>query len=94
MSNCDTCSLEVHLHSIKNSLGRRHSCSSAIRKTQDVRSTRLSTLLGVSGVQRLKQSIFCWGCLAARGGTLLFCVAEFISEIAMTPRPSEPEFRN
>jgi hypothetical protein len=27
--------------------------------------------------------------LAARGGTLLFCVAEFISEIAMTPRPSE-----
>ena len=27
--------------------------------------------------------------LAARGATLLFCVAEFISEIAMTPRPSE-----
>ena len=27
--------------------------------------------------------------LAARGGTLLFCVAEFISEIAMSPRPSE-----
>jgi hypothetical protein len=27
--------------------------------------------------------------LAARGATLLFCVAEFISEIAMTPRPAE-----
>jgi hypothetical protein len=27
--------------------------------------------------------------LAARGATLLFCVAEFIFEIAMTPRPSE-----
>src|ERR1700676_3200585 len=27
--------------------------------------------------------------LEARGATLLFCVAEFISEIAMTPRPSE-----
>ena len=27
--------------------------------------------------------------LTARGATLLFCVAEFISEIAMTPRPSE-----
>jgi hypothetical protein len=27
--------------------------------------------------------------VAARGGTLLFCVAEFISEIAMSPRPSE-----
>lgn len=27
--------------------------------------------------------------LAVRGATLLFCVAEFISEIAMTPRPAE-----
>ena len=27
--------------------------------------------------------------LAVRGATLLFCVAQFISEIAMTPRPSE-----
>ena len=27
--------------------------------------------------------------LAARGATLFFCVAEFISEIAMIPRPSE-----
>jgi hypothetical protein len=30
-----------------------------------------------------------WVDLAARGATLLFCVAEFISEIAMSPRPSE-----
>ena len=28
-------------------------------------------------------------CLAVRGATLFFCVAEFISEIAMIPRPSE-----
>ena len=27
--------------------------------------------------------------LAARGATPFFCVAEFISEIAMIPRPSE-----
>ena len=29
-------------------------------------------------------------CLAARGATLFFCVAEFITEIAMIPRSSEP----
>ena len=44
-------------------------------------SRSLNSLAGNAATQ------FC--CLAARGATLLFCVAEFIAEIAMTPRPAE-----